>query len=370
MTLIEYLETVRDPRENRGQRYALSQLLFIALLGSLCGYYGYRPLAQFCKKHHQRFLQLLGKPPGTKLMPSYSTFRRIFLQVDAQVWVDAFNVWSVTHAPVFAGHLWSIDGKSIKCTSTGGNTSEQNFAALVSVYGQDAGVVQIALMHNAKQSEIGVAQQLLKAVKKTPNLSQSLDLGFSLDALHTVVPTLELMEAQNQNYIVCLKVNQKNLYRQMEKLRSEGSAISQASRTEKKHGRQVKRTVWVYLAPELPKRWRDCGISRVVWVHRQGFRDGKPFEEMQCYLSNWRLDAETFLGLIQSHWQIENGLHWVKDVTLKEDYPPRRGGFAPISWAVINSFIITLARRLKHRTIPDFIRDVTNDVERIFSWLT
>ena len=98
------------------------------------------------------------------------------------------------------------------------------------------------------------------------------------------------------------------------------------------------------------------------WVHRQGLRGlrgGKRFEQMQCYLSNWLLDGETFLRLIQSHWQIENGLHWVKDVTLKEDYSPRRGGFASISWAVINSFIITLVRRLKHWTVPDCIRDVT-----------
>jgi predicted transposase YbfD/YdcC len=99
-------------------------------------------------------------------------------------------------------------------------------------------------------------------------------------------------------------------------------------------------------------------------------RNGKPFHEEQCYLSNLPLAAPAFLNLTRSHWQIENGLHWVKDVTLKEDYPPRRGGFAPISWAVFNSFLITLARRLGCRTLPDGIRESANQVHQVFLWLT
>jgi predicted transposase YbfD/YdcC len=35
-------------------------------------------------------------------------------------------------------------------------------------------------------------------------------------------------------------------------------------------------------------------------------------------------------SLLHRAFKIENGLHWVKDVTLQEDYPSRRGGFAPI----------------------------------------
>ncbi|MCY7278366.1 MAG: hypothetical protein LH702_32680 [Phormidesmis sp. CAN_BIN44] len=60
----------------------------------------------------------------------------------------------------------------------------------------------------------------------------------------------------------------------------------------------------------------------------------------------------------------------VKDVTLPEDDPPRRGGFALIRWAVINSFLVTLARRLNHRILPDCLRDLANQVEEVFAWLT
>jgi hypothetical protein len=82
------------------------------------------------------------------------------------------------------------------------------------------------------------------------------------------------------------------------------------------------------------------------------------------------LDATTFLQFTCDHWQIENGLHWVKDITLQEDYPPRWGGCAPSSWAVFNSFLIPLARCLGTRTIPDCIRDRATQVHQVFHWLT
>ncbi|MBW4439662.1 MAG: hypothetical protein KME10_00225 [Plectolyngbya sp. WJT66-NPBG17] len=47
-------------------------------------------------------------------MPSFSTFRRILQQVDAQGWVDSFNVWVLTHAPDLAGQLLSLPSAHAK----------------------------------------------------------------------------------------------------------------------------------------------------------------------------------------------------------------------------------------------------------------
>jgi predicted transposase YbfD/YdcC len=371
MTLIEQLKLIPDPRGKQGQRHPLWLALFVALLGSLCGYRGYRPLAKFCAQHRQTFLTLLELDPEKVVLPSYSTFRRIFQLVDAQVWVDAFKVWAISHAPELAGKLWSIDGKSIKCTAVGGNTADQDFATLVSVYSQEAGVVQLELMYNAQVSEVEMAKQLLKRVTRNASLAQSLPLGFSLDALHTRPDTLSIIASSQCHYIVGLKANQKNLHQQAQQLIATTAPLSETTHTETKHGRQTHRTVRVYPAPpDLPTRWDAAGITKIVWMRREGSREGKPFCQEHFYLSNWDLDAAAFLDLIRQHWQIENGLHWVKDVTLEEDYPPRRGGYAPISWAVFNSFLITFIRRLGCRTIPDGIRQLTNQVLDVFRLLT
>ena len=75
---MELLKTIPDPRGKRGKRHPLWLALFISLLGSLCSYWGYRPLAKFCKKHRKTVLNLLKLNPNHAILPSYSTFRRIF----------------------------------------------------------------------------------------------------------------------------------------------------------------------------------------------------------------------------------------------------------------------------------------------------
>jgi predicted transposase YbfD/YdcC len=370
MSLIAQLKTISDPRNSRGRRHPLWLLMFLSLLGSFCGYWGYRPLACFAQEHHATWCELLGLDPLTTKAPSYSTFRLLFIRLEAGSWVMSFNCWAMTHPAAVLGQL-STDGKSIKCTSTGGQSPHQDFASLVSVYSQEAGVVQLALMFNKKDSEITVAQGLLERVATTDAFASDAPLCFSLDALHTQVATLALLEHHQCHYLMGLKGNQPKLYASAQTLLQQATPLSVESELDTSHGRTLERTVKVYeLLSALPERWARSGVQRIVWVLRQGMRQGRTVSQWHAYLTNWCADAATFMGLIRNHWQIENGLHWVKDVTFEEDYPPRRGGQAPIAWAVLNSFMITLARRIGARTVPDAMRKLANQVHTIFHWLT
>jgi predicted transposase YbfD/YdcC len=88
--------------------------------------------------------------------------------------------------------------------------------------------------------------------------------------------------------------------------------------------------VSVFAAPtELLTKW--IGLQSVIMVHRTGTRAKKPFTETVYYLSSQSLPADTYMNLIRGHWAIENRLHWVKDTTFSEDYPPRLGGHAPVN---------------------------------------
>lgn len=134
------------------------------------------------------------------------------------------------------------------------------------------------------------------------------------------------------------------------------------------HNREVYRKVWVYRAPEhLRKQW--SGLKTLIWVERWGTRDGKPFHESVGYISSLELSASEFIVHIQQHWSIENRLHWVRDVTFEEDHA-RPGGNAPICWAILNCFLISIIRQLRYRTIPQGIRCLTNKVEKVFQIFT
>ena len=49
MTLNEFFKDLPDSRRSQGQRYALSDVLWMIFLGISCGYVGYRSLNKFVK---------------------------------------------------------------------------------------------------------------------------------------------------------------------------------------------------------------------------------------------------------------------------------------------------------------------------------
>ncbi|BAU12554.1 transposase [Leptolyngbya sp. NIES-3755] len=190
----------------------------------------------------------------------------------------------------------------------------------------------------------------------------------TLDALHAQTETVKLLSAHHQDFVIGLKPNQPTLYGAAEDLHHHATALSVATETEQRHGRTVQRFAWVYAIPaSLQSKWQ--GVATLIWVERQGSRNQQPFQHQHCYLSSCTLDATEFLRRIRQHWHIENRLHWVKDVTFNEDNPLRRGGHAPVTWAIFHSFCITLARRLHFRTVPDCLRDFANQVEQVFHLL-
>ncbi|MBD2329005.1 ISAs1 family transposase [Alkalinema sp. FACHB-956] len=180
--------------------------------------------------------------------------------------------------------------------------------------------------------------------------------------------TVQHITEQQQHYLIGLKANQPTLYRTVQRLRKRGNCLSQAHQVDLTHNRQVQRQVSVYAAPmQLKRQW--AGLECLIWVERSGVREGKPFHEQSGYISSLCLSAERFLTQIQQHWGIENRLHWVRDVLFEED-SARPGGNAPITWAILNCFVISIVRQLAYRTIPQGIRALTNQLHKVYSILT
>ncbi|MBW4523098.1 MAG: ISAs1 family transposase [Scytolyngbya sp. HA4215-MV1] len=180
--------------------------------------------------------------------------------------------------------------------------------------------------------------------------------------------TVEQIVQQQQHYLIALKANQPTLYGTLQQLHQSEACLSQAQSVDHSHNRQVHRRVSVYAAPtQLSGLWR--GLKCLIWVERWGIRDGQAFEENVGYISDLDLSAAEFLEHIQQHWSIENRLHWVRDVRFAEDVA-RPGGTAPVIWAILNCFLITIVRQLAYRTIPQGVRALTNQLRQVYAILT
>jgi hypothetical protein len=69
-----------------------------------------------------------------------------------------------------------------------------------------------------------------------------------------------------------------------------------------------------------------------------------------------RASAAVLLRLLRGHWGIENGAHWVRDVTFDEDRCQIRSGAAPQAVAACRNLAIALLRRRGHHNIAEATR--------------
>ncbi|MBM0745603.1 ISAs1 family transposase (plasmid) [Phormidium sp. CLA17] len=177
MTLIEALQTIPDHRRGAGQRYPLWVFLLLIILGTMSGYRGYRGLSRFMLRHQEHLAERLGLRRAQ--LPSYSTIRRLLMEIDFNAVATAFNQWAQSAGLVKAGNNCAVDGKSLKNTLTDTDTAQQNFVNVVSVFQLEQGlVVGQAVFENQHQSEIKAVYELLEHLQLS-------GVTVSLDALHT-----------------------------------------------------------------------------------------------------------------------------------------------------------------------------------------
>jgi hypothetical protein len=176
MTLIEALQTIPDSRRGAGRRYPLWAFLLLIILGTMSGYRGYRGLSRFMLRHQEHLAERLGLRRAQ--LPSYSTIRRLLMEIDFNAVATAFNQWAQGAGLVQAGDNCAVDGKSLKNTVSDPDQSQQNFVNVVSVFQLEQGlVVGQAAFENQHQSEIKAVYDLLEQLQLS-------GVTVSLDALH------------------------------------------------------------------------------------------------------------------------------------------------------------------------------------------
>ena len=69
--------------------------------------------------------------------------------------------------------------------------------------------------------------------------------------------------------------------------------------------------------------------------------------ERRYFISSLRVDAQTFLAAVRSHWAVENNLHWVLDIAFREDECRIRKGFGAENMAVFRPIALNLIKQEK-----------------------
>ena len=103
------------------------------------------------------------------------------------------------------------------------------------------------------------------------------------------------------------------------------------------------------------------GLEQVCCVTRTRKLKGVTEREVHYYitsLSPEQANARDLLALIRKHWDVENGLHYVRDTTFREDHCRVRTGSGPRVFAEMRNAVIALLRSEGHANIAAAVEDL------------
>jgi predicted transposase YbfD/YdcC len=229
-----------------------------------------------------------------------------------------------------------------------------------------------------KSGEVPAYQPLLRTVAQTTDLT-----GWVLtqDAGHTNRPTAAFIVAElHAHYVMIAKGNTPKIYAQLDTLTWETTPIAHTT-TDQGHGRRETRTIRVLDAPEdldWPHAQQVFLIERTT--ERTIYRRDKQSKKLKktkvkhCVaalgmtsMTAAQAGPEHLMTYVRSHWAIENKIHWVRDVTFREDASRVRTGSRPRTMATLRHLVIGLIRQAGYTRIAATIRKIRNSPHLIYA---
>jgi predicted transposase YbfD/YdcC len=342
-TLIAAFETVEDPRCEWKVEHRLLDILVIAVCAVLGEAESFEAIALYGRCKQPWLEGFLALPNG---IPSHDTFRRVFMLIDPDAFERSFLGWvrTVFRPAEGAPRQVAIDGKTVRRSFD--LRKGRSPLHLVSAYATEGGIVLAQRATESKGGELAVIPELL----------DGLDLAgclVSLDALACQPAIAERVVGRGGDYLLALKGNRKRAHAEVTAwFAANAFALGASLRPcfdafDESHGRLVRRRVFACtdLAPFATLRdWP--GLATVVAVETiRGIPGrGKVTAEIRHYLSSAKLPPEALAAAIRSHWRVENGLHWVLDVTFREDASRVRERNAARNLALLRKVALNLAR--------------------------
>jgi predicted transposase YbfD/YdcC len=347
-SLYDRLEGLTDARHARGKRYPLAVLLLLIILAKLSGEDQPRGIAEWARNRQSELIELL--PLTRETLPCENTYRNAVRQAVEPEAVERL-VAVFLHEQPQAGSsvLLSIDGKTLR-----GSWSQERPAGvhLLAAYLPAEGLVLMQVALDQKSNEITAAPQVLKCL----DLRGKVVMG---DAMHTQRALSAQIVESDADYIWYAKDNQPKLRRDIEltfqpEVCGAGSSpvptpLQSATQTDKGHGRIEKRTL---TSSSLLKDYLDWPqVAQVFKLERQVWDlEMKPIRSEVVYgltsLSAAQAGPARLLALTRAYWGIENGLHYRRDVTLREDATRMRNPRAAQVWASLNNLLVGMLARL------------------------
>ncbi len=343
--VVVHFRELEDPRSPVNQRHPLASVVVIALLAVLAGAGGPTAIARWAALKEALLSRVLDLPNG---VPSQDVFRRVLMALRPAALRACFADWlrslraeamaeTGVEQPVLA-----VDGKTARRSHdrAKGLGALHSVSVWASEYGLSLGQVACA----EKSNEITAIPELLRLVDIDGAI-------VTIDAMGAQKAIAEQIIEGGADYVLALKGNQGALHQAVieyidDQLEGDLAGAREHVTEEQGHGREEVRTYLQLPAPEgLPGVMLWEGLKSIGLVTSCHLRDGKEAVEVRYYISSLGVDVERFARSVRGHWGIENGCHWVLDLTFREDESRLRERHLRENFAWLNRFALSLLKR-------------------------
>ena len=327
-TVTSCFSMVEDPRAGNA-RHDLLELVFVALAAVLCGAEDCTDMAAFARAKLDFLRQVVKLEHGP---PSHDTFSRVFRLLAPEPFETAFAKFTATFAGALKGVV-AIDGKALRGAYERGRKSSP--LHLVNVWAAEARLVIGQRLAPGRNEVLG-AQQALALLSLEGCI-------VTADALHCRADTAQTILDTGADYALALKANQPTLLAKAQALLAAADPTNEALQGPAKgHDRIEGRAALVVPAKDMD----FPGLAAVARVETHCKRAGAPEPVIvRFFLLSTLLSPERMLQVAQTHWTIENQLHWVLDVALLEDASRSRKDNAPQNLALIRKLALNTLRQ-------------------------
>jgi len=338
--LFDSFAHVRDPRRANA-RHRLFDIFVIALCAVISGAEGWEDMEEYGYAQAEWFQQFLDLPHG---IPSHDTFRRVLSRLKPDELTQCFVNWTETLRESLDGEIVAIDGKTLRRSFD--HAASQGAIHMVSAWANAHRLVLGQLKVDDKSNEITAIPKLLRM----------LELGgaiVTIDAMGCQKEIAKTITEQGADYVLALKDNHPTLHEEaqllFEDIKAERlDAITAECHTtiDADHGRLETRHYWITSDIEcLGVRGSWANITSVGLVESHREVGGEVSSEQRLFLTSLPCDAVRFAQAVREHWGVENALHWVLDVSFREDDCRIRQGHGAQNMAVLRHMALNLLRR-------------------------
>ena len=308
-----YFGIIEDPRCEVNVIHPLVDILKLVMVAVLCGMDELDKIIDY-GENKKEFLR---EEFNIQLIPSKATLTRVMALVSPK-WLSLSIVCILNTLIKNKPEQIMLDGKVIK--STDAIKTIKTMMNIVTAY-TDTGISLGQITVDSKSNEIPAVRDLVEML----NIE---GMVVTADAMHCQKETAEIIMKNKGDYILQLKANQGNFYKDVyamfdDKYMDEVDTDCEYetySTIEKSHGRIEKRTCYVLNELEFftdyIAEWK--GLKKIFAIKREVEKNGEKTTEISCYLSSKNATAEKLMSYTRKHWKIES-MHHILDVTYDED---------------------------------------------------